>query len=353
MSAVGRNDPCPCGSGKKYKKCCLPRDEALALTAAPAPEPAANEPAEEPFTTLLRPDLDKAVDQLLQRLERGQGRGLRPELEALLREHPEYHMTNYAMGVYLGMVEQQPVAAIPFFEKAVRIFPLLTEAHYNLGGSYVKACRVADAVASYRKAIRYSRNDNGIDAMARQRIAELEQLVKRNSQCPTIDAYVENQKLFDRAFEHLRRQQYKEAVELFSKVLEQDPGHVQSCGNLGLAYAGLGRRASALECLDKALALDPSYAPARNNRLIIREMKEGEPHIPGIFAETEFYREQFEAEEARKARRGEKTRALNRAVSPDAERKARKAGWWDMVKALAGVVPPKAKRKARKGGAQK
>jgi len=23
---VGRNDPCPCGSGKKYKKCCLGRD---------------------------------------------------------------------------------------------------------------------------------------------------------------------------------------------------------------------------------------------------------------------------------------------------------------------------------------
>ena len=22
---VGRNDPCPCGSGKKYKKCCMPR----------------------------------------------------------------------------------------------------------------------------------------------------------------------------------------------------------------------------------------------------------------------------------------------------------------------------------------
>ena len=23
---VGRNDPCPCGSGRKYKKCCLPND---------------------------------------------------------------------------------------------------------------------------------------------------------------------------------------------------------------------------------------------------------------------------------------------------------------------------------------
>jgi len=27
---VGRNDPCPCGSGKKYKKCCLPREEVRA-----------------------------------------------------------------------------------------------------------------------------------------------------------------------------------------------------------------------------------------------------------------------------------------------------------------------------------
>jgi preprotein translocase subunit SecA len=25
---IGRNDPCPCGSGKKYKKCCLPKEEA-------------------------------------------------------------------------------------------------------------------------------------------------------------------------------------------------------------------------------------------------------------------------------------------------------------------------------------
>jgi len=28
MATPGRNDPCPCGSGKKYKKCCLPKQEA-------------------------------------------------------------------------------------------------------------------------------------------------------------------------------------------------------------------------------------------------------------------------------------------------------------------------------------
>jgi predicted Zn-dependent protease len=30
MAMVGRNHPCSCGSGKKYKHCCLARDEAAA-----------------------------------------------------------------------------------------------------------------------------------------------------------------------------------------------------------------------------------------------------------------------------------------------------------------------------------
>jgi SEC-C motif len=53
---LGRNDPCHCGSGRKYKQCHLDKDEAAAreirakdLAAQPAKgaeaEPAANEPA--------------------------------------------------------------------------------------------------------------------------------------------------------------------------------------------------------------------------------------------------------------------------------------------------------------------
>ena len=51
MSKVGRNDPCPCGSNKKYKKCCLPRDEAAAN--APDPEVMAHEPRLREFMTPL------------------------------------------------------------------------------------------------------------------------------------------------------------------------------------------------------------------------------------------------------------------------------------------------------------
>jgi hypothetical protein len=44
---LGRNDPCHCGSGKKYKQCCLAKDEAAAREArAKAAEAEATAPAD-------------------------------------------------------------------------------------------------------------------------------------------------------------------------------------------------------------------------------------------------------------------------------------------------------------------
>ena len=246
----------------------------------------------------MRPEVDQASDKLLARLERGERQGLETEFKHLLEQHPDYHMTNYAMGVYVGMVQNDPVAAIPFFEKAVRVFPPLAEAHYNLGSAYVKAAHVAAAVAAYRNAIRHSNGADGIDEKARERLRELEQIIRDTSPFSTLEAYIENQKLFDQAFESLKEQRYEQAVELFKKVLEQQPEHVQSYGNLALAQAGLGHKAAALASLDKALALDPAYEPARNNRIVIANMIEGKPFIPPMFAETEYYREKLEAEKS-------------------------------------------------------
>ena len=47
---LGRNDPCHCGSGKKYKQCHLDKDEAAAreARAKAAEEAAKNAPAAEP-----------------------------------------------------------------------------------------------------------------------------------------------------------------------------------------------------------------------------------------------------------------------------------------------------------------
>jgi hypothetical protein len=46
----GRNEPCPCGSGRKYKQCCLDKDEAAAreARAKAAAEAAAEAPVPAP-----------------------------------------------------------------------------------------------------------------------------------------------------------------------------------------------------------------------------------------------------------------------------------------------------------------
>jgi tetratricopeptide (TPR) repeat protein len=56
MARLGRNDPCRCGSGKKYKKCCLRADE----TAERAQRRAAHEQAE----TQARADQQRLLDHL-------------------------------------------------------------------------------------------------------------------------------------------------------------------------------------------------------------------------------------------------------------------------------------------------
>lgn len=60
MSSTGRNDACPCGSGKKYKACCLPQDEAQ--RAATRSLRAAHEAAASRVLDALSGALDWAVE---------------------------------------------------------------------------------------------------------------------------------------------------------------------------------------------------------------------------------------------------------------------------------------------------
>lgn len=296
MSSIDRNGPCPCGSGRKYKKCCAWKDAAARAAANP---PA---PAEEKFIAEIKPELDAEVDRLLQRLECGERQSVGPPIMSLHRRYPGYHMTNYAMGIYFGMIEDDPARAIPFFEKAINILPPFAEAHFNLGCSFMKTCRVGPAVAAFRKAIRYSTGDDGIAKLAQDRIAGLEQIVLKGRTFATLNAYIENEQLFALAFENLSKQRFSEAAEMFGRALKQNPEHVQTHGNLALCLAGLGRKTDALASLDRALELDPTYEPASTNRKAIESMTEGEPFVPAIFFQTEYYRERLESQQGSRQR---------------------------------------------------
>lgn len=71
---LGRNDPCHCGSGKKYKQCHLDKDEASAREARAAASAAAekNAPATEPAKDGDKPAA-KSHDKATFHEQRGRG----------------------------------------------------------------------------------------------------------------------------------------------------------------------------------------------------------------------------------------------------------------------------------------
>jgi tetratricopeptide (TPR) repeat protein len=62
---IGRNDPCHCGSGQKYKRCCQEKDEATERTARAAAEAAKPKaPARPSLVDLFTDEFDDDLEQL-------------------------------------------------------------------------------------------------------------------------------------------------------------------------------------------------------------------------------------------------------------------------------------------------
>lgn len=95
MAKIGRNDPCACGSGKKYKKCCMARDEAAARAARPA-QPAAA-PARQPSLASYfqepdeRDELTEASNAVVGMVHAGDLDAAEQAAQDLLARFPDVH----------------------------------------------------------------------------------------------------------------------------------------------------------------------------------------------------------------------------------------------------------------------
>ena len=92
MAKIGRNDLCPCGSGKKYKKCCLASDEAAARAARPV-QPAAA-PARQPSLANYfqeRDELTEASNAVVDMVQAGNLDAAEQAAHDLLARFPDVH----------------------------------------------------------------------------------------------------------------------------------------------------------------------------------------------------------------------------------------------------------------------
>jgi Flp pilus assembly protein TadD len=69
----------------------------------------------------------------------------------------------------------------------------------------------------------------------------------------------------------MRERKPQLAVESFLAALKSQPDHAAAFNSLGVALQVLGRQPQAQGCFERALALDPGFAPARRNLALSRQ----------------------------------------------------------------------------------
>lgn len=283
---IERNSLCLCGSGKKYKKCCLILERKL------------------PQVFSVVSDMQEVCDNALAQIEAGDLLSAEAESERLYNLYPDDHSVNFLRGV-CHIQRERYLEAISFFEEAVQINPWFSEAYFNLANLYRLEIKIPESIACFRKIIEIEGKHGDLGKLAKKELDNFEEMFQETSG-QTLEEYLQTSTHFNEAFACLRRGDYQEAISLFQQVLALNPNHVQSYGNMALAYSALGEQKMALQYLDKALLLDPAYEPAQQNRKNIIRLKEGEKNSFEM-GEVSYYREKFESEGVKK----QKPRALN------------------------------------------
>jgi Flp pilus assembly protein TadD len=139
---VGRNDPCPCGSGKRYKQCHGAIGGARPANAPPAT--GASTKASAPAAALAQRGF--AAHQ------RGDLEGAERAYRAALAHEAEHPLALH----YLGVVHHQRgrhADALPLLERAVSLVAHEPEFHNNLGLVLAALDRNDDAADAYRRAL--------------------------------------------------------------------------------------------------------------------------------------------------------------------------------------------------------
>ena len=151
-AAVGRNDPCPCGSGRKYKHCHGALGASTTAASAAATNATTPSVAPTPATAMAPRSADALARDAMGAHQRGDldlaERGYREAL-ALAPSHP---VATHYLGVIM-MQRQRLDEALPLLERAAREVPHEPEFHNNLGLALAAADRPTEAIEAFRRAL--------------------------------------------------------------------------------------------------------------------------------------------------------------------------------------------------------
>ena len=221
---LGRNDPCPCGSGKKYKQCCGKQEASQPVQSW---QQNANVPNSRAKKAVPAPD---EISRLVALYNAGRHAELERQARLLVERYPGSGLGWKLLSASLLMQGKDTLLAL---QNATKFLPGEAELHSNLGHALMKQGRGCEAEASFRRALQIKPD------------------------------YADAQYNLSRIL--IEQGNLEEAEASLGRALKINPNFVDALNNLGSILMGLGRFAEADKNFRQALKIQPDFADAHNN----------------------------------------------------------------------------------------
>jgi tetratricopeptide (TPR) repeat protein len=177
MIKQGRNDPCACGSGKKFKQCCGLTDANNSAAISPQAITQALRAAWANFEALRLEQSSAICQQILKvvpaqidtlyllgliALKDGQITRAIEYLSIAVKRDPEKPQFVASLG-FAYHEQGQLDLAVKAYRKAIALEPRYVDAHYNLHAALIKTSNLEDSISSLKNVVKLSPSD--VDAI--------------------------------------------------------------------------------------------------------------------------------------------------------------------------------------------
>ena len=248
MKKTGRNDPCPCGSGKKLKQCCGSLQNKETLPATP-----------------LKASIQESLQMGMAHHQAGHLSQADAIYRQILREKPNHPDALYLSGLIAHNAGQHEIA-VELISKAISINPV-GPFYYTLGNVFHALGRLEEAAESFRQALR--RTPDMVEAHLNLAITlraqdKLDLAAKTFHKALALDPDLVEAHL---NLGNILKAQGKldAAIEGFRKVLKLKPDYAEAHNNIGNIFQDQGKLDEAIASYHQAISLKPDYAEAHNN----------------------------------------------------------------------------------------
>jgi len=240
MITAGRNDPCPCGSGVKYKKCCLATD----LKYQDGSDHVLSDRVQA-FKSMSGENWEEAVVLFKQ----------------ILDEVPDPHTILEAVGACYDGMENYLMAA-EYYEKALAVCPPARrfDINYRLGVSRGCSGRIKKAIMAFEACLAMAEDDT-----RRKPVAAILDMLKEVDQGKQTAEVFRVRVQLQRAFSDMEEERFESAAARLENLVSVDPENPTISYNLGVALTFLKKEVEALEHFQRCVELDPGYAQAWYN----------------------------------------------------------------------------------------